>query len=100
MVQPQFEILPESEEAEGDSLEVGRVVPIYEARGKLGPRVLRRLTAAALASLNGDIPDRLPESVRRKNQLSDRPTALRETHFPPKGQSLEGLARFRTPPQM
>ena len=33
IIQPQFEILPESEAESGDSLEVGRVVPIYEVHG-------------------------------------------------------------------
>ncbi len=100
MVQPQFEILPESEAGEGESLEVGRVVPIYESLGKLGPRVLRRLMATALASVDGEIPDRLPASVRRKNRFVDRATALRDTHFPDKDQRLEDLVRFRTPPQV
>ncbi len=100
MVQPQFEILPESEPVPGDSLEVGRVVPIYESLGTLGPRVLRRLMATALASVDGEVPDCLPASVRRKNQLADRAKALRETHFPDKNQSLEDLVRFRTPPQV
>src|SRR5215469_10706246 len=47
IIQPQFEILPESEPG-GDSLEVGRVVPIYESMGRLSPRILRRLMRAAL----------------------------------------------------
>ncbi len=51
MIQPQFEILPEGETAEKESLEVGRVVPIYESMGQIGPRVLRRLMRAALESL-------------------------------------------------
>ncbi len=99
MVQPQFEILSESEAAESDSLEVGRVVPIYESLGKLGPRLLRRLVAAALDAVKGEIPDRLPASVLARNRLVDRATALRQTHFPEKDQSLEDLVDFRTPPQ-
>ena len=38
MVQPQYEILPEAEEGDGESLEVGRVVPIYESIGKVSAR--------------------------------------------------------------
>ena len=100
MVQPQFEIVPEPEQGGRDSLEVGRVVPIYESLGKLGPRVLRRLMWTALASVDGQIPDRLPASVRRKNKLMDCPTAVRLTHFPEDAQSLEELCRFRTPAQV
>ena len=100
MVQPQFEILTESEAGGKDSLEVGRVVPIYESLGKLGPRILRRLMATALVLLDRAIPDRLPQSVRHKNRLLDRPTALRETHFPGQEQRLEDLLRFRSPAQV
>jgi len=100
IVQPQFEILPESEPERGDSLEVGRVVPIYESVGKLGTRVLRRLIATALAALDVGIPDYLPASVRRKNNLVERAQALRQTHFPEGDQPLETLCQFRTPAQI
>jgi ATP-dependent DNA helicase RecG len=100
IIQPQFEILPESESRpDRDSLEVGRVVPIYESMGRLGPRVLRRLMWAALQSLDGQIADQLPPSVRATNKLLDRATALRRTHFPDLQESLDTLARFRSPAQ-
>src|SRR6516225_7382048 len=100
IIQPQFEILPEAETPGGDSLEVGRVVPIYEGMGTLRPRVLRRLIWAALESLEGQIPDRLPPSLRTANKLLDRATALGRTHFPDPQESLEMLARFRTTAQI
>jgi ATP-dependent DNA helicase RecG len=98
ILQPQFEILPEAEA--GDSLEMGRVVPIYESIASLGPRVLRRLMWTALHALDGQIPDRLPASVLRKNQLLDRSTAVCQTHFPAAEQDLEKLCAFRTPAQV
>src|SRR5215469_15902563 len=55
MLQPQFEILSEEAAAGGESLEVGRVVPIYESIGRLTPRVLRRLTWTGFAAVNGHI---------------------------------------------
>jgi ATP-dependent DNA helicase RecG len=102
IVQPQFEILPESvvRQPTDHSLEVRRVVPIYESLGSLGPRLLRRLIWTALDSLDGQIPDRLPASVRSKNRLLERPTALRQTHFPDDTQALEDLSNFRTPAQV
>ena len=100
IVQPQFEILPEKESESGDSIEVGRVVPIYEGMGNLGTRVIRRLISTALTSLGDNLPDRLPLSVREKNQLVDRATALRQTHFPASDQPLELLCNFRTPAQV
>ncbi|MBZ5672117.1 MAG: ATP-dependent DNA helicase RecG [Acidobacteriia bacterium] len=100
IIQPQFEILPEAEAEGGDSLEVGRVVPIYESIASLGPRVLRRLMWVALHALDGQIPDRLPASVLHKTQLLDRSTALSQTHFPSAEQDLEKLCSFRTPAQV
>jgi len=101
MVQPQYEILPEAEAEGGGSLEVGRIVPIYEAMGTLSSRVLRRLVSSALAALSdGEIPDRLPASVRSRNKLPERASAIRQTHFPEPEQPFEELARFRTPAQI
>ena len=98
MLQPQFEIFTE-EAAGGESLEVGRVVPIYESIGRLTPRVLRRLVWTGLTAVNGQVREVLPASVCARNQLPDRGAALRLTHFPDKEQSLEDLARFRAPAQ-
>jgi ATP-dependent DNA helicase RecG len=100
IVQPQFEILPENEPEGGNSIEVGRVVPIYEGMANLGTRAIRRLIWTALASLGDNLPDRLPLSVREKNRLADRAMALRQTHFPDPDQPLERLCNFRTPGQV
>jgi len=100
MIRPQYEILPEGEPEVGNSLEVGRVVPIYESVASMGPRVLRRLMWAALEALGSPVPDRLPPSVLEKNRLLDRDTAVRHTHFPPAAQDLEELCTFRAPAQV
>ena len=99
IVQPQYEIIPDSD-ADGESLEVGRMVPIYESVGNLGPRILRRLIRTALDSAGGQFPELLPDSVRKKNRLLDRASAFRLTHFPDGEHPFEELARFRTPPQV
>jgi ATP-dependent DNA helicase RecG len=100
IVQPQFEILPENESEGGNSIEVGRVVPIYEGMANLGTRAIRRLIWTALASLGDNLLDGLPLSVRDKNRLVDRATALCQTHFPDSAQPLEQLCNFRTPAQL
>jgi len=100
IVQPQFEILPQNESEGGNSIEVGRVVPIYEGMSNLGTRAIRRLIWTALASLGDNLPDRLPLSIREKNRLVDRTTALHQTHFPDSAQPLEQLYNFRTPGQV
>ncbi|HKS94801.1 MAG TPA: hypothetical protein VJV74_01580, partial [Terriglobia bacterium] len=116
IIQPQYEIVqeaatdPESKGESSDSnaaggvteasLQVGRVVPIYEAIGVLSTRVLRRLLWTALASVEGQVAECLPESVCRRNKLMPRGEALARTHFPGRDQPLDALARFRTPAQV
>ena len=98
MLHPEFEILS-GEEDEGDaSLHVGRVVPIYEAAGKITTRVFRRLLHTALQAL-APVDDPLPEAVRRRLKLLDRWTALNRLHFPPQDEDLRLLNAFRSPAQ-
>jgi ATP-dependent DNA helicase RecG len=100
MVQPQFEILHEDDEGSGASLEVGRVVPIYESLGRIGPRVLRRLIWTAFDKLAGRIGENLPASVCKKLSLPGRAAALKATHFPEGTESGEKVFAFRSPAQV
>jgi ATP-dependent DNA helicase RecG len=107
IAQPQFEVLDGggelgAEEASptspADSLEVGRIVPIYEtaAGGKLTSRWFRRVVHAALGNLAREIPDGLPLSLCRRLQLLDRRKAFQEVHFPEVGEVFLDLAECRT----
>ena len=101
MVQPQYEILPalpQGVSTAGASLEVGRIVPIYEAagNGRLTSRFFRRVTHYLLESLGG-IEDALPPSVAAEYRLPPRWQALREAHFPPPSAKYSELEAFRTP---
>src|SRR5215471_18288660 len=66
ILQPQFEILHDPSDAgagkEEQSLEVGRIVPIYEAagNGRLTARWFRRVIHGMLENLAQDIPDAIP----------------------------------------
>jgi ATP-dependent DNA helicase RecG len=100
MIQPQFEILPQEAESGTESLEVGRIVPIYECIGPLTPRVLRRLVWNALAKADGEIRESLPASIFEKHHFPSRGEAIRQVHFPDEGQPLDKLAEFRTPAQV
>jgi ATP-dependent DNA helicase RecG len=98
VLHPEFEILTE-DDAEGDAaLHVGRVVPIYEAAGKLTTRMLRSLTHRVLQSVAPQ-PDELPSYIRQRLKLPDRWTAVRETHFPAADADLRMLNAFRSPAQ-
>jgi ATP-dependent DNA helicase RecG len=101
MLQPQFEILPELPEGistAGNSLEVGRVVPIYEAagNGRLTSRFFRRVIHFLLETLGG-IEDPLPVSIAGEGGFIPRWEAIRNAHFPPREARLSELEAFRSP---
>ncbi|MGI8989682.1 MAG: ATP-dependent DNA helicase RecG [Bryobacteraceae bacterium] len=98
MLHPEIEMLT-GEDDEGESaLHVGRVVPVYEAIGKINTRAIRALTHRILESIN-ELDDPLPEDLRRRLRLPDRLTAIREVHFPPPESDLRMLNAFRSPGQ-
>src|SRR5437588_6092902 len=106
LVQPQFEILGESSE-EGDSgeqkaassLEVGRIVPIYEStgQGRLTPRWFRRIIHTALENLAPQLADPIPAAVRNRMSLIAPRDALWKVHWPDPGESFQDLQASRTP---
>jgi ATP-dependent DNA helicase RecG len=107
IVQPQFEIVGEAGDEESRdaaeqkvaaSLEIGRIVPIYEAigQGRLTSRWFRRVIHAALENLPPDMPDAIPEVIRRRLDLISPREALRRVHWPEAGESLEDLQSSRT----
>ena len=97
MINPQIELLT-SEEV--DSVEMGRIVPIYEAVGTFGTRQIRRAIYATLQNLDPNIPDVLPQALLQRLQYPSRRDALIHTHFPEAGESLEALNLFRSPAQL
>jgi len=108
IVQPQFEIVGEpgdegsrdaAEQKVAESLEIGRIVPIYEAigQGRLTSRWFRRAIHTALENLPPDMADAIPEMVRRRLDLISPREALRRVHWPEAGESLGDLQSSRTP---
>ena len=79
------------------TVHTGRIVPVYRKTGGAGSRVLRAAMHAALAvARTDDVPDLLPEAVRRRHALPTRLEALGTTHFPPDGTTMADLAERRT----
>src|ERR1700733_1508505 len=79
MVNPEYEILSNSTEAEDadfDSTEVGRIVPVYEAMGGIKSRLLRRMIYGILRDAANEIPETLPEEIRKRYALPSRRGAL------------------------
>src|SRR5205807_2464889 len=107
LVQPQFEILGDptddgssdgTEQKAAASLEVGRIVPIYESagQGRLTSRWFRRIIHAALENLSPELPDAIPTIVRRHLSLISPRDALWRVHWPEAGESFEDLQTSRT----
>ncbi len=93
MVNPQIEVLGSGDV---DSTEMGRIVPIYEAIGTFGTRMIRRAVYATLQTLDANIPDVLPAALRERLRYPSRRDALIYTHFPSPEESLEALNFFRS----
>ena len=94
MIQPQFELLPDSsDDAETRLLEVGRITPVYESLGgsKLASRWQRKVIFNLLETMRGTVPECLPATMLSRLDLPGREAALREVHYPPEGTSLTQL---------
>jgi ATP-dependent DNA helicase RecG len=108
IMRPQFEILgdlleeggaDEAEKKAAASLEIGRIVPIYEStgQGRLTPRWFRRIIRWTLENLNPDLHDPIPAAVRAHLSLASPREALFKVHWPDAGESFNDLQSSRTP---
>ena len=98
MMHPEYEILAEDEDGDA-SLHTGRIVPVYEAAGKVTTRALRTFIHRILESVAPFADDPVPEHIRARLKLPDRWNAIRELHFPPPESDLRVLNAFRSPAQ-
>jgi ATP-dependent DNA helicase RecG len=98
VINPEYEILAEDEGGQ-DSLEMNRVVPVYEAIHGCSSRFLRRITYQTLGMLES-LPETLPGQILAKRALMPRRQAFFEAHFPSPDTNLEALAAHRTPALM
>jgi ATP-dependent DNA helicase RecG len=108
IMQPQFEILgdlneeggaDEAEKKAAASLEIGRIVPIYEStgQGKLTSRWFRRIIRWTLENLSPHLHDPIPAAVRAHLSLASPREALFKVHWPDAGESFNDLQSSRTP---
>ena len=104
IVQPQFEMLGDAggngaDDKAAASLEVGRIVPIYESagQGRVTARWFRRVIRTALDDLTPDLAETIPGAVRGRLALVSPREALWKVHWPEAGESFEDLQSSRTP---
>lgn len=104
IIQPQFEVLGDAsgdgaEDKAAASLEVGRIVPIYESagQGRVTARWFRRVIRTALEDLTPNLAETIPAAVRERLALVSPREALWKVHWPEAGESFEDLQSARTP---
>jgi ATP-dependent DNA helicase RecG len=104
IIQPQFEMLGEASADGADdkaaaSLEIGRIVPIYESagQGRVTARWFRRIIRKALDDLTPELAETIPAAVRERLALVSPREALWKVHWPEAGESFEDLQSSRTP---
>ncbi|HXE04452.1 MAG TPA: hypothetical protein VN579_00590, partial [Bryobacteraceae bacterium] len=98
MMHPDYEVLS-GEDDDGDSaLHTGRIVPVYEAVGKVNTRILRTILHRILEQMP-DLDDYLPPHIATRLKFPNRTDAVRQAHFPPPGAQIRMLNAFRSPAQ-
>ena len=98
MMHPETELLS-GDDDEGDSaLHTGRIVPVYEAAGKVNTRILRTIIHRILAEIP-ELEDYLPQHISTRLKFPGRTEAVRTAHFPPPGTPIRMLNAFRSPAQ-
>ena len=104
IIQPQFEMLGDAgsdgaDDKAATSLEVGRIVPIYESagQGRVTARWFRRVIRTAFDDLTPDLAETIPAAVRERLALLSPREALWKVHWPEAGESLADLQSSRTP---
>ena len=87
---PEWELWETGEEL----THTGRLVPVYPGTAGLSGRMLRRSTRQALDLYLDQVPDPLPEELRRRLQLMDVRQAILQAHYPDDNEAI-GRARRR-----
>jgi len=109
IIQPQFEVLADpdddAEAQAANSLEVGRIVPIYESAAdrRLTSKWFRRIVRGALEQVvpegsgENSLPETLPPAIRSRMALLSRAEALWRVHWPEPEADFSALQAARTP---
>jgi ATP-dependent DNA helicase RecG len=93
---PEFELL-DQEQGDALSLDIGRIVPVYEELAGLTSRQLRRIVWAALTDLADTLDDPVPPSIRTEHGFPDLRACLQRIHFPAAEDDVDGLNHRASP---
>jgi ATP-dependent DNA helicase RecG len=87
MIQPEYEILEDKEV--NQSLNIGRIVPVYSLTAELTQRFMRGMIFKAIGGYVKYAVERLPTYIIARQRLVDIKFALRNIHFPTNFELLE-----------
>ena len=76
MENPEYEVFDE------ETMDAGRMIPVYPATAGLGQRTIRRAVKAAVDQLAGAVNDPIPEAARREGDIPPIAEAIRSYHYP------------------
>jgi ATP-dependent DNA helicase RecG len=87
---PDYEIVEEDELA---SIHMGRVVPVYPLTEGVFQRGLRSIQHQVVTAYAEEVPDILPEALRRRRNLLPAAQAYRTVHFPERLEDVDAARR-------
>ena len=86
IVQPEYEIV---KEGNADSLNMGRIVPVYRLTKDITQKYLRTITHEAVTECSKAILETLPANIIAREKLVDIKFAVSNIHFPSSFENLE-----------
>jgi len=93
---------PDTEQVSGenvDSLEIGKIVPVYHVTEGLHLKSMRTIIKNVLDKYLHLIEEFLPADLIHRHGFLSRADAIAQSHFPPQESSLSELDAFKTPAQ-
>ena len=95
---PEFELLDEEDSPQPSmSLDIGRIVPVYEEIGGMTSRQLRRIVSSSLSDLADPLEDPIPSAIRNEHGFPDLRSCLQQIHFPAARENVAGLNNRASP---
>ncbi len=88
MVHPDLEDVDQTGD---DTLNFGRIVPVYSAIEGISQRILRKIIKNALDAYIVNLKDYMPEQIKQRYLLSDLQKSVYSLHFPDDNASVDEL---------
>lgn len=97
MYHPEIEMLGSEDEYE--FLHVGRIVPIYHTTEGVHQKEMRTIMKSVVDNYIHTVAETIPEYILEREKLIPVTDAIRLSHFPDSGTSVDMLNLYKSPPQ-